>query len=156
MNSTLLKVVIVGLLLSLAACQNNVEPPSTDQTPEPIQQMVFMAELKDDSTSIAQYEYYHRDENLWPEINQAARAAGFERITISRFGNRLVMIQEFKKGLDKKRMDSLYVAYSPRLKEWGKLMATLQQAPPGAPANQTWVEMLPVYSYPSQINQSGK
>ena len=145
-----------GLLLLLAACQSRVDNPRAPQTPEPLERLVFMTELKDDSAAIAQYEHYHRSQNLWPEINLAAQHAGLERITIHRFGNRLAMIQEFKKGSDKRRIDSLYAAYSPRLKEWSALMANLQQAPPGAPSGQTWVEMQPIYTYPNPSDERGK
>ena len=108
-----------------------------------------MAELKDDSATIARYEHYHNAANLWPEINQAAKAAGFMQITINRFGNRLVMVQEFPADSDRQKMDSLYVASSPKLKAWGEIMATLQQAPPGAKKGEVWVEMNEIYRYPT-------
>lgn len=143
---------LLGLSICLAGgltgC-NNPKPSSSEPAKTPLKRLVFMAELKDDSATIARYEQYHQANNLWPEINQAAKAAGFTQITINRFGNRLVMVQEFPADSDKRTMDSLYVASSPKLKEWGEIMATLQQAPPGAKKGEVWVEMKEIYRYPN-------
>ncbi len=139
-----LAVCLTGGLLACSSPRPTTEPDQVS-----LKRLVFMAELKDDPAIIARYEQYHQVNNLWPEINQAAQAAGFTRIAINRFGNRLVMVQEFPAGSDKQKMDSLYVASSPKLKAWGELMATLQQAPPGAQKGEVWVEMKEIYRYPN-------
>lgn len=109
--------------------------------------LVYTTDLKDDSAAIAAYDYYHNPKNIWPEINQAAKNAGFESITIHRYNNRLVMILQIPLDADKKKMDSLYAATSPRLKDWAKLTGNLQQGPPGSMPGETWVVMKEVYHY---------
>ncbi|MGB3781073.1 MAG: L-rhamnose mutarotase [Tunicatimonas sp.] len=147
MNRHLTFLLIGPALALLGACGPTPSEDVLARGDESVQRLVFTAELKNDSAAIAQYEDYHRAENVWPEVDQAARAAGFVGIDIYRFGNRLVMIQEFAAEADKQRIDSLYAASSPRLSEWGRLMETLQQPPPGAPPGQTWVEMKEVYQF---------
>ncbi len=149
MPAALLNRFVICLVISVTGLLIRCTNPATTTQAIPLKRLVFMAELKNDSATIARYEHYHQASNLWPEINQAAQAAGFTQITINRFGNRLVMVQEFPAGSDKKKMDSLYVASSPKLKAWGELMATLQQAPPGAKKGEVWVEMNEIYRYPN-------
>lgn len=113
----------------------------------PSKQLVLTADLKNDSATIAQYEYYHNAKNLWPEINMAAKNAGYISIAIYRFNNHLVMVEEFPLGADKHKMDSIYNMASPKLKQWGQIMSKLLLAPKGAKEGEIWVPMHDVYKY---------
>ena len=46
-------------------------------------------DLKDDPEIIAKYEEYHR--NVWPEVIDALKGIGIERMEIFRSGNHLFM-----------------------------------------------------------------
>ena len=54
----------------------------------------FALDLKDDPELIAEYEYWHRAENGWPEIKQSIVDAGITDMQIYRTGNRLFMIMD--------------------------------------------------------------
>lgn len=116
-------------------------------------QIVYTTELKNDSLAISTYEYLHNPKNIWPEINNAAKLAGFKKITIHRFANKLVMILEIPDNADKRKMDSIYATYSPRLKEWAKITSRLQQTPAGAENGAIWVEMKEIYHFENSLRK---
>lgn len=129
----------IFLIVPLAFCVS--KPKATSQL------FVYTTELKNDSTAIAAYEFYHSPKNIWPEVTKAAKTAGFESITIHRYGRCLVMIIKIPANADKRKMDSLYAASSPKLKDWAARMNELQQSPQGAKRGETWVEMKEIYRY---------
>jgi L-rhamnose mutarotase len=129
------------LMALLGSCVSKPDPKVESQL------FVYTTELKDDSSAIAAYEFYHSPKNIWPEINNAAKTAGFESITIHRYSRSLVMILKIPANKTKKEIDSLYAASSPKLKNWAAIMNGLQQGPPGAKPGETWVEMKEIYRY---------
>jgi L-rhamnose mutarotase len=109
---------------------------------------VLTVDLKDDPQAIASYREHHRQ--VWPEVLDSLRRVGVERMDIHLLGRRLVMIVEMTDGLDFRRALSTHVVSSPRVAEWERLMKTLQQPVPGAPAGEWWAMMEPVFSLEEQ------
>ena len=58
----------------------------------------YALDLKDDPALIAEYECWHRPENIWPDIVESIRAAGIHDLEIFRAGNRLVMVTPLNRG----------------------------------------------------------
>ncbi len=89
---------------------------------------------------IAEYEYWHKTENGWPEIKQSITEPGVIDMQIYRTGNRLLMIMETTEefGLAKKaEMD----ATNPIVQEWETLMTKFQKVLPWAKNGEKWVMM---------------
>ena len=101
-------------------------------------------DLVDDSKSIAEYEYWHKAENGWPEIKQSIIDAGITDMQIYRTGNRLFMIMEANDDFDpskKAEMD----AKNPKVQEWEKLMGKFQQDLPWAKEGEKWTMMNKIF-----------
>ena len=97
-------------------------------------------DLVDGSKSIAEYEYWHKAENGWPEIKQSIIDAGIADMQIYRTGNRLFMIMEVNDDFDaakKAEMD----AQNPKVQEWETLMGKFQQPLPWAKQGEKWIIM---------------
>jgi L-rhamnose mutarotase len=105
---------------------------------------VLMTDLVDDPAAVATYRQHHR--HVWPEVVASLRRVGVERLDIHLLGRRLVMIVELRDGLDLARAFAAHVASSPRVAEWERLMKSLQQPAPGAPAGEWWTAMEPLFT----------
>lgn len=104
----------------------------------------FTLDLKDDPELIAEYEYWHRAENGWPEIKQSIMDAGITDMQIYRTGNRLFMIMDTSDNYNssqKKQMD----AGNPKVQEWEQLMWKFQQPLPWAKDGEKWVRMEQIF-----------
>ncbi len=104
----------------------------------------FALDLKDDPELIAEYEYWHRAENGWPEIKQSIMDAGITDMQIYRTGNRLFMIMDTSDNYNssqKKQMD----AGNPKVQEWEQLMWKFQQPLPWAKDGEKWVRMEQIF-----------
>ena len=104
----------------------------------------FALDLKDDPELIAEYEYWHKAENGWPEIRQSIMDAGITDMQIYRTGNRLFMIMDTSDNYNssqKKQMD----AGNPRVQEWEQLMWRFQQPLPWAKDGEKWVRMEQIF-----------
>lgn len=113
----------------------------------PTETLVMTTDLINDSAAISQYEYFHSKQGVWPELKKANMASGISEIQIFRFGNRLVMMVTYPKNADLAKMDSLYVAADPKVKEWGLLMSKFQKSLPGVDSSQKWVQMKLIHHY---------
>jgi L-rhamnose mutarotase len=105
----------------------------------------FALDLKDDEKLIAEYEMYHKKENVRPEINKSIIDAHILNMEIFRTGNRLFMVIEVSEEYShelKKVMDD----HNPHVQEWEQLMDTFQQALPWAKEDEKWVLMQQIYS----------
>jgi L-rhamnose mutarotase len=105
----------------------------------------FALDLKDDEKLIAEYEMYHKKENVRPEINKSIIDAHILNMEIFRTGNRLFMVMEVSEEYShelKKVMDD----DNPHVQEWEQLMDTFQQALPWAKEDEKWVLMQQIYS----------
>ena len=95
-------------------------------------------DLKDDPAIIAEYEKYHL--NVWPEVLEALRGIGIERMEIFRSGNHLFMYCTVPDDFDARRDFQSYTA-SKRAEEWNDLMSTYQQKVPQAAEDDWWSPM---------------
>ena len=97
-------------------------------------------DLIDDPALIAEYDNWHKKENVWPEIMKSITDSGIVNMEIYRTGNRLFMIMETNEAFtfeDKAAMD----AANPKVQEWEQLMWKFQQALPWAKKGEKWVLM---------------
>jgi len=100
----------------------------------------FALDLKDDENLIAEYEYWHKAENGWPEIKYSILDARVLAMDIYRTGNRLFMIMDVADDFsltEKAAMDS----GNPKVREWEALMSKFQQPLPWAREGEKWIEM---------------
>src|SRR5829696_1052456 len=104
---------------------------------------VLTLDLRDDPAAIAAYRRHHAE--AWPEVVRSLKDAGIREMDIYLLGTRLVMFVELQDGLDLKQVFEQHRSSSPRVAEWERLMQTLQQPPPGAPAGEWWAAMEPVF-----------
>lgn len=101
-------------------------------------------DLKDDPALIAEYENWHKSENIWPEIHKSIVDSGITDMQIYRTGNRLFMIMETDDSYDaakKAETDSS----DPQIIEWEKLMWKFQQSLPWAKEGEKWVLMNKIF-----------
>lgn len=109
-----------------------------------MQKYYFAADLKDEQALIEQYEYWHKKENSWKEVNDSIVKAGIISMEIFRTGNRLFMVIETTDWFDpfkKEQMD----AENPFVQEWEKLMWKFQQPLPWAKNGEKWVRMEKIF-----------
>src|ERR1700722_1204266 len=90
-----------------------------------MQRLYFALDLRDDRTLIADYEEWHRPNNVWPEVVEALRAAGVDELQILRCGNRLMMVIEASPEFSIKELAALETA-DPRVRAWEDLMWQFQ------------------------------
>ncbi|RKR85107.1 L-rhamnose mutarotase [Mucilaginibacter gracilis] len=101
-------------------------------------------DLKNDPQLIAEYEYWHKAGNGWPEIKKSILDAGIIDMQIYRTGNRLVMIMEVGNQFDpmeKAKAD----ASNPKVAEWELLMSKFQQPLAWAADGEKWVLMNQIF-----------
>jgi len=101
-------------------------------------------DLRDDPALIAEYERWHRRENIWPEIVTSIREAGILDLQIFRTGTRLVMLMRVPPDFDADAKAAADAA-SERVQAWEALMSTFQQPLPWAGAGQKWVPMRRIF-----------
>jgi len=110
-----------------------------------MQQLAFALDLKDDPALIAEYDAWHRPEQIWPAILESLKASGITELRIFRTGPRLFLLLEAPDDFSvqaKARAD----AASTEVQAWEKLMWRFQQALPWAQPDQKWVPMQPIFS----------
>jgi len=105
-------------------------------------------DLKDDPELIRQYIYWHRPENIWPEIPRGIRESGIDEMDIYLRGTRMFMIVEADASVDfdqaMKKMATL-----PRQPEWAAFVAKFQQQLPDAKGDEKWMMMEQVFRLPA-------
>ncbi len=101
-------------------------------------------DLKDDPQLIAEYEYWHKSENGWPEVRRSILDAGIIGMYIYRTGNRLMMIMETTDVYDA-RQKMVSDAVNPKVQEWEQLMWKFQQPLPWAKEGEKWVMMEQIF-----------
>src|SRR4051812_11599331 len=109
---------------------------------------VLTVNLKNDPATIESYRHYHQ--RVWPEVLQSLRDAGIQRMDIHLLGRQLVMFVELINGLDFRHAFEAHKASSPRVAEWERLMTSLQEPSPHAPAGEWWTVMEPVFHLDSE------
>lgn len=118
---------------------------SCDQPAARTRDVVMVANLVDDSLKVSQYLAFHR--KVWPEVEAGFRKAGYKNIRLYRFNRTLVMIVTVAADADLDAMGRAAESYSPRCKEWNKMMDAYQVGVPGTAPGQKWVEAKLYYQY---------
>lgn len=110
--------------------------------------LFYALDLHDDAALIAEYERWHRPENIWPEVPQSIRAAGIRDLQIFRAGNRLVMVLDVPDAYSPTAKAAADAA-NPRVQAWEAMMWKFQQALPFADAGEKWVPMHRIFALAS-------
>lgn len=101
-------------------------------------------DLIDNEKLIAEYDHFHKSENVWPEIKASISNSGITNMEIFRTGNRLFMIMETDDSFSfdrKSQMD----ANDEKIHQWEKLMWKFQQRLPWAKEGEKWVLMEQIF-----------
>jgi L-rhamnose mutarotase len=107
-------------------------------------------DLKNDSTLVREYKYWHMNEHIWPEIPKGIRNVGIVDMQIYLLGTRLFMIMETVPEFDFDR-DMAKLSGLPRQKEWEAFVAKFQQSLPGAGPNEKWKLMDRIFKLPARL-----
>lgn len=94
-------------------------------------------DLKQDSELIAEYAFWHKSENIWPEIPKGIREIGILDMEIYIIDNRLFMIVET--GVDF-NWDSAFaeLASKSRQAEWEAFVSKFQMSSENASSKDKW------------------
>jgi L-rhamnose mutarotase len=101
-------------------------------------------DLVDDPELIEKYKWYHRPENIWPEVTSNILSQGVLSEEIYLTGTRMVMILHttddfsFEAKAASNRADS-------RMQEWEALMWKYQKPVPAAKPGEKWVLMEKIF-----------
>jgi L-rhamnose mutarotase len=101
-------------------------------------------DLQDDPKLIAEYKWYHRPENIWPEVVNGLRSHGILSEEIYLLGARLVMILQTTDDFSF-AAKSLADVENPKMKEWEALMWKYQKPLPHARPGEKWVLMEKIF-----------
>ena len=104
----------------------------------------FALDLKNDENLIAEYEYWHKDENGWPEIRQSILDANVMDMEIYRTANRLFMIMDVSDDFSLEQKSEMDLKNS-KVREWENFMSKFQQSLTWAQEGEKWVEMKKIY-----------
>ncbi|MFC4097513.1 L-rhamnose mutarotase [Euzebyella saccharophila] len=116
--------------------------------PAPVKRYCQTLQLKDDPELIAEYEKWHRSENIWKEITAGLKKVGVIDSEIYRHGTLLVMILTVPADFDfEKQMGKL--AGLPRQAEWEEFMSKYQASDPDASSSEKWVQMKRIFKLDS-------
>jgi L-rhamnose mutarotase len=120
-----------------------------------MQRLYFALDLRDDRALIAEYEEWHRPNNVWPEIVESLRTAGINELQILRCGNRLMMVIEASAEFSITKLAALETA-NPRVRAWEDLMWRFQLPLPFANAGEKWMPMKRVFSLREALMARGE
>jgi L-rhamnose mutarotase len=111
------------------------------------QRFCLTLDLKEDSTLIREYKYWHMSEHIWPEIPRGIREVGIVDMEIYLLGSRLFMIMETTKDFNfEKQMGKL--AGLPRQKEWETFVSKYQKSSANATSSEKWKLMDRIFKLP--------
>ncbi len=107
-----------------------------------MQSLAYVIDLKDDPSSIAEYESFHKQ--VWPEVLEALRSIGIGRMEIFRAGNRLFMYCSVSDDFDPEYDLQKYTS-SQKAQEWDELMRKFQCKAPSAGEKDWWASAKKVF-----------
>lgn len=104
---------------------------------QPVKRYCQTLELKDDPKLIEEYKYWHKSENIFPEIPKGIREVGILNMEIFILGNRLLMIVETPVNFN---WDQAFgnLAILERQAEWEELMSKYQTSGPCVASAEKW------------------
>ena len=133
------------MLVNIPACV--AQPIQNDGPAEATKRYCLTLDLKEDTTLIREYKYWHMPEHIWPEIPKGIREVGIVDMEIYLLGTRLFMIMETTANFDfNKQMARL--AELPRQKEWEAFVSKFQKSLPGATSSEKWKLMDRIFKLP--------
>jgi L-rhamnose mutarotase len=118
-----------------------------------VPRLYFALDLKDDPALIAEYERWHRPEQVWPEVITALSAAGVTELEIFRCGNRLVMVMDAPPSFAAADPGAPAIG---RAAQWEELMWRFQQSLPFAEPGHKWVPMHRIFSLTEAVREQGR
>lgn len=101
-------------------------------------------DLVDDPALIAEYENWHKAENIWPAIKKSILDAGITDMEIYRTGNRLFMIVEADDDFSFEKKSAMDAANS-EVQKWEQLMWKFQQSLSWAKEGEKWILMTKIF-----------
>jgi L-rhamnose mutarotase len=101
-------------------------------------------DLVDDPQLIAEYEHWHKSENIWPEIKKSILDAGIMQMEIYRTGNRLFMIMDTADDFSFENKTAMDAA-NQKVQEWERLMWKFQLPLPWAKDGEKWILMKEIF-----------
>ncbi|WP_242107180.1 L-rhamnose mutarotase [Luteimonas aquatica] len=107
--------------------------------------LCYALDLHDDPKMIAEYERWHRADNVWPEIVESILSAGVEELEIYRAGDRLLLIMDVGEDFDPAAKAAADAA-NPQVRAWEDLMWRFQKPLPGAAPGEKWKPMQRIFS----------
>jgi len=139
---------LFGAILTLAGSSDaSGQAAPKEKKPLQTKRYCLTLDLRNDSTLISQYRYWHMSEHIWPEIPKGIREVGIVDMEIYLLGTRLFMIMEAGPEFDFNR-DMAKLSGLPRQKEWEAFVAKFQQTLPGAASGEKWKLMDRIFKLP--------
>jgi L-rhamnose mutarotase len=115
--------------------------------------LCFALDLKDEPDLIAEYERWHRPDQIWPDIVASLEDAGICDLEIFRVADRLFMVMEVDADYSP-AAKAASDANNPRVQAWETLMWRFQKALPCARPGDKWVAMQRIFSLSESRNTS--
>lgn len=101
-------------------------------------------DLKDNPELIEEYKWYHRPENIWPEVIADITSLGILREEIYLSGTRMMMILHTTDDFSFEKKSASDLA-NPKVREWETLMWKFQKPAPGAQPGEKWLLMEKIF-----------
>ena len=107
-------------------------------------QYCLTLDLREDEELIHEYEEYHTQGRVWPEVVDSIRESGILDMQIYRSGTQLIMVLNVTDSFsfeEKAQRDGR----NPKVVEWEHLMAKFQRASTDASAEGKWRKMHTIF-----------
>ena len=107
-------------------------------------QYCLTLDLREDEELIREYEEYHEQGRVWPEVVTSIRESGILDMQIYRSGTQLIMVLNVTESFsfeEKARLDGR----NPKVVEWEHLMTKFQRASTDARAEGKWRKMRTIF-----------
>jgi L-rhamnose mutarotase len=107
--------------------------------------LCFALDLNANPELIAEYERWHQEGRIWPDILQSLRSSGIEEAEIFRTHDRLVLVLEVPADFDPDAKAAADAA-NERVVAWEAMMSKYQKPLPWARPGEKWVLMRRIFS----------
>lgn len=112
------------------------------------EERLFVVNIVPGDQKLKEYLNYHQ--HIWPEVEAGFKKAGYQKITMSRFKNLVVMSVVIPKGANLDSISKVAEDSDPKCAEWNRVMGTYQVGVPGTQRGQKWVETKQFYSFENE------